>query len=170
VNPAPQPPQSDQTSREAGVTLPDFLAHNDAACPHCDYQLRGVAEPRCPECGTELRLGVITPPRPLLYWSLAVTAIAMGLGFDAVTVVLMFIPIIFSGGQAAPFIAAPMIVMAFGALSCTLALRLLLRRQARWFDATPKKQRERVYGVFATVFFFHLFLGFAAFATSWLFP
>lgn len=31
---------------------PDWATlHEDVRCPLCDYDLRGLTEPRCPECG-----------------------------------------------------------------------------------------------------------------------
>lgn len=37
---------------EAVPTAPDWSAIPDqVTCPLCDYDLRGLAEPRCPECG-----------------------------------------------------------------------------------------------------------------------
>lgn len=40
----------------APVTLEAFLADRDAACPHCQYNLRGVRATVCPECGRDLEL------------------------------------------------------------------------------------------------------------------
>lgn len=43
--------------------LPTFLAGRDVACPACGYNLRGLREPRCPECGEAiaLRVGLVEP-------------------------------------------------------------------------------------------------------------
>ena len=35
-----------------------FVAHRDHACPKCDYNLRNLTRPICPECGEELKLTV----------------------------------------------------------------------------------------------------------------
>ncbi len=35
-----------------------FVAHRDHACPQCDYNLRDLTRPICPECGEELKLTV----------------------------------------------------------------------------------------------------------------
>lgn len=37
-----------------------FLSERDVQCPVCQYNLRGLIRPRCPECGTALRLTVGT--------------------------------------------------------------------------------------------------------------
>jgi hypothetical protein len=45
-------------------TLPDsdlvrmHLAFRDVPCPHCGYNLRGLAAAQCPECSTPLRLTI----------------------------------------------------------------------------------------------------------------
>ncbi|GIK18332.1 MAG: hypothetical protein DYG93_12645 [Leptolyngbya sp. PLA2] len=35
-----------------------FLADRDVPCPRCRYSLRGIAAPKCPECGVVLRLSL----------------------------------------------------------------------------------------------------------------
>src|SRR4051794_31376393 len=39
----------------------DAITH-DVLCPLCDYNLRGLGEPRCPECGYRFEWSVITDP------------------------------------------------------------------------------------------------------------
>src|SRR4051812_46042283 len=44
--------------------LPDWDAvGQDLACPLCDYNLRGLQEPRCPECGHRFDWQDLTDPR-----------------------------------------------------------------------------------------------------------
>lgn len=50
--------QSDPSVAGADPALVAFLAANDANCPRCSYNLRGVESARCPECGGELRLAL----------------------------------------------------------------------------------------------------------------
>lgn len=38
--------------------LQEFLAQQDAPCPACGYNLRGLTGPACPECAGVLTLGV----------------------------------------------------------------------------------------------------------------
>src|SRR5687768_3906637 len=41
-------------------------AEQDVPCPMCDYNLRGLIEPRCPECGyTFLWIDLLDPRRRL---------------------------------------------------------------------------------------------------------
>ena len=35
-----------------------FLAEQDVRCPGCDYNLRGLFSPQCPECSTPIRLAL----------------------------------------------------------------------------------------------------------------
>ena len=62
--------------------LQTFLAGNDVPCPMCAYNLRGLTEVRCPECGEPLSISV----RPASYrYGALITALvipAMGLGFS----------------------------------------------------------------------------------------
>src|SRR5438105_5014634 len=40
------------SSIDAASAPPDWKAHADeVCCPMCEYNLRGLTEPRCPECG-----------------------------------------------------------------------------------------------------------------------
>lgn len=48
--------QPDPSVTGADAALASFLAAQDAPCPRCSYNLRGVESAKCPECGGELRL------------------------------------------------------------------------------------------------------------------
>jgi hypothetical protein len=53
--PNPAPP--------AAAAAPDWAAvERDVVCPLCDYDLRGLAEPRCPECGYRFEWPDLTDP------------------------------------------------------------------------------------------------------------
>lgn len=41
-----------------------FLNQRDAVCPRCDYNLRNLTRPICPECAVELNLAVSAPELP----------------------------------------------------------------------------------------------------------
>jgi hypothetical protein len=76
IDPAPPPDAPDWSS-----------IHEDLRCPLCDYALRGLAEPRCPECGYRFEWPDLTDPvrrrHPYLFehhhehnvWSFARTAL-----------------------------------------------------------------------------------------------
>ncbi len=40
--------------------LREFLAGRDVFCPQCEYNLRGLDQPRCPECGLAIRFPTAT--------------------------------------------------------------------------------------------------------------
>jgi len=45
-------------------TLRQFLSTNDASCPVCRYNLRGLTRDICPECGARFEVGLVNvPPR-----------------------------------------------------------------------------------------------------------
>jgi hypothetical protein len=48
---------------------------NDAICGHCGYSVRGLLEPRCPECGSPFAaVGICSPefPRPEYSWEVSI--------------------------------------------------------------------------------------------------
>ena len=64
--------------------LQTYLAGNDVPCPMCAYNLRGLEDGHCPECGEQLSLHI----RPESYrYAPLITALigyAMGLGFAVI--------------------------------------------------------------------------------------
>ncbi|MFG0252226.1 MAG: hypothetical protein ACF8NJ_05055, partial [Phycisphaerales bacterium JB038] len=61
-----------------------FVADRDIPCPSCDYSLRDLTEPRCPECGEQLTIG-ITLSEPHIGRFIAIwTPLLAGLGFGGV--------------------------------------------------------------------------------------
>jgi hypothetical protein len=60
------------TETSTVITAPDWNAITErVACPLCDYELRGIAEPRCPECGYKFAWDELLDParrlHPYLY-------------------------------------------------------------------------------------------------------
>ncbi len=67
-----------------------FLAEHDEPCPGCGYNLRGLSEATCPECGEELLLRVgMVGPRMKLYLT-GLIGLAFGFGFDSIILLWMF--------------------------------------------------------------------------------
>src|SRR4051812_9296702 len=56
------------SSPAAGDAAPawDSIRH-DVRCPLCDYNLRGLTDPRCPECGHRFDWAVVTDPNRRLH-------------------------------------------------------------------------------------------------------
>ena len=66
-----------------------FLAEHDEPCPACSYNLRGLTETTCPECGEALVLQVgMTEPRMKLFLA-GLIWLAFGLGFDSIVLLWM---------------------------------------------------------------------------------
>tara|TARA_R110000782_G_scaffold19101_13_gene52093 strand:+ start:5052 stop:5486 length:435 start_codon:yes stop_codon:yes gene_type:complete len=107
--------------------LRTYLARADAACPWCGHGLRGIAEPRCPECGRpiELALRATTADRS---WTLCLLAAGTGAG-TGLSMGLYLVLIAISGGSYPAWILA-----AFGLVTVAglLAAVWLMRVRASW--------------------------------------
>ena len=58
-----------------------YLANRDEPCPACNYNVRGLTNPWCPECGQELRLQLALA-HPRLAWFMAgLVGLAFPCGF-----------------------------------------------------------------------------------------
>lgn len=64
-----------------GADVISWLAGRDVPCPLCGYNLRGLASPRCPECGQPLRLGVSLAEPFLKAWVALLIALLLPAGF-----------------------------------------------------------------------------------------
>ncbi len=71
--PAPNIPSDDDWLR-------DYLAERDVPCPVCSYNLRGISQPRCPECGHRLKVGVHTAEPMSKSWLTMVLLLCLGAG------------------------------------------------------------------------------------------
>ena len=81
---------SDPPPPGSGADAPElvcaFLANQDVACPKCGYNLRGVGEPTCPECGRAIELAISSPGRSrgyLLFVLLALGWVLIAGGMNA---------------------------------------------------------------------------------------
>jgi len=84
-DPATTPTPDDQQALIA------FLAQRDATCPACRYNLRGLANPVCPECGNTLKLAVGLVDGVSRRWiaSLVLALIPAGVGLPMTVVLLL---------------------------------------------------------------------------------
>ncbi len=135
-----------------------FVAECPAACPVCDYSLRGLATPICPECGAELELHVGSPRLRIGPWALAIVGFALALGFDGVMAVIM----------AARLLANPAtqwqpygIVTGFALLAAVMLGGLLVTARTRpaWTRRPVTTQRILAGITFGSVGLFHAFSG-----------
>src|SRR3954471_8593244 len=83
-------PDGGHDERRDDDALIQFLAERDVPCPLCQYNLRGLLSPRCPECGRELQLTVGLTEPPMKAWIVAAACawLSAGLGVLFVIAVL----------------------------------------------------------------------------------
>ena len=101
--------------------LLEFLADRDAACPACSYNLRGLTQPVCPECGKkiELRVGLAEGMSGSWITALVSSLLPAGIGlpFNVLLMIsILFNPYVtvgdlFSEPEAWPFIALALYTM-----------------------------------------------------------
>ena len=104
-----------------------FLANRDVHCPRCDYNLRNLTRPVCPECREQLRL-TVGARRAQFGWLI----LALGPGIFSGIAAMLFafpllvIPIVHPGLKLPPW---PIYAMdGFGWLSALSALLLFVFR------------------------------------------
>lgn len=151
---------------ERDAALLSWLSVNDAPCPVCSYNLRGLKEPRCPECASPLHLSVgsshfLTGP-----WVLAMVSFALAMGFDGVVLVLMTV-----GGAVGTIAEGPPppgVLWVMGTIyagfltlagACGVGVWLLLRRRRAWLSQTPRRQWRVAGATFVGVGLLHLLYG-----------
>lgn len=134
--PTPQsPPPSSANDRNAAAdthALREFLATRNEACPACGYNLRGLTQDRCPECGARLVLQLADAARPL---SRAAVAGFVGWSFDATLLGLMTVRYATEGSWA----AAGTLV---GLIYCVAQIRAWGGRAALLDTLPARKRRE----------------------------
>jgi len=125
-----------------------YLADHDATCPVCDYGLRGVPAPTCPECAAPLHLEVASnqaisskaAPGP---WLLALGAWTLALGFDGV-MSLIFTTVIVVARPPLAVIYPYALAGTFITLSAATVVGIshVLRSRRRW-SAKPRRAQWR---------------------------
>ena len=80
-----------------------YLSGRDIACPHCQYNLRDLAAPRCPECGHEitLEIGLAQHGQRLLIAGLI--GLSAGAGMNALLLIYLAIKIVVRPPSMYPF-------------------------------------------------------------------
>lgn len=121
---------SDSRPTETELLL-QFLRGRDRACPQCDYNLRDLTRPNCPECGQSLSL-VVSGTR--LPYEVLILTLAPGIFSGIAASILLGMMLVFPGAPREIMVAD-----AFGFVSGLAALALFLRRPA--FLKLPSNQR-----------------------------
>ncbi len=133
-----------------------YLRGRDAACPICDYNLRDIDEPVCPECGHRLKLVISSPSLRTGPWTLAIIAPSLALGFDGVTLLITVIVAIVSGGASltpgALFFILGLVTLT---LISTIALAWLILDRRRFRRMQVRDQWRLAASLFVGVFVLH---------------
>ncbi len=120
-------PIEDKSPSDETELLLRFVAHRDQACPKCDYNLRNLTRPICPECGEELKL---TVGRRKFRDSLLFLALAPCI-FSGICTILLNGLIVFvsyrSGDSPPPWVWG---IDAFGVASGIAGVLLFVKRRA----------------------------------------
>ncbi len=135
----PSDPSSIVPQPDAGETafLLKYLETHDVPCPLCQYNLRHLTVPRCPECGREIRLTVGMVEPYLLPWILTTIFMAMAASIG----VLFVMACVFYGPPPMELITfrtardmVPCLSLSWGLLAVPLTLTLVAarRRFFRW--------------------------------------
>ena len=132
-----------------------FLADNDVNCPMCTYNLRGLENDQCPECGETLSLTV----RPESYnygpYIASVLGLAIGVGFFGILTIWLIIMLI----QGVETLDSDMVVIFANCTLETVLLIFLIRFNRRFRCAAPNTQAAIATGswlltaICATIFF-----------------
>ena len=106
--------------------LRHYLADRDAACANCGYNLRGLTNDRCPECGLGLVLQIgLQEPRQGAFLA-GVIGLAAGVGFSGLLLLYAGIRVLMlgrGGGGMGTFL----VITASGLAFQTLALLHFLK-------------------------------------------
>lgn len=125
MTPQPTSPPTSPRDAEEVVLLLRFVHERDIRCPRCDYNLRNLTQPVCPECRDELHLSVGLR-RPQLAWLIAALAPGIFSGIAAFFMGAMLIVINLSPTGRADW--RMYVLDAFGWLSAIVCVALFFRR------------------------------------------
>lgn len=120
--------------------LATYLSDRDVACPNCAYNLRGLADNRCPECDQEVELGVhLTDPAAGALLATMAPLWTLGGGGVVFNVIVLLVSISYRDLPDVGVFVVPNIALVLG---CTGAW--LLGRQAGriWFRSLAPGRRS----------------------------
>src|SRR5262245_57156238 len=114
------PPTQPRDADEAALLL-RFVHERDVRCPRCDYNLRNLTQPVCPECREELHLSVGLR-RPTIGWLIVALSPCIFSGLATIFVTAMLIVVNISRTGRAPW--QPYALATFGWLSALFGIAL----------------------------------------------
>jgi len=130
-----------QAMADDTAALHAFLATREVGCPNCNYNLRGVSTPSCPECGLLLRL-TVNLVEPKMWAYIAGIVCLSGVAFMSFTFeLLLFVDdglegmmfglnpfVIRRDQEKVAFLSAVSLLVCLPALVCWVRARSRLRR------------------------------------------
>ncbi len=125
AHPPAVPPTQARDVDEVDLLL-RFVHQRDVRCPRCDYNIRNLTQPVCPECNEELHLAV-GMRRPRFGWFIVALAPSVFSGIAALLLGITIITVFFfapRGSMPWPLPAADV----FGFLSAGFGIMLCLFR------------------------------------------
>lgn len=78
---------ADASSASDADRLVEFLRDRDMPCPQCEYNLRNLQSPICPECGQALQLAVTLVEPYLKAWIALLAAMCAGGGLGILWII-----------------------------------------------------------------------------------
>ena len=129
----------DEREPQDWAALREFLASRDFPCPGCDYNLRGLREGRCPECGLGLWFPLEKPePRLGLY----VATILPAAGLAAFMLLVIVVSILrYPRDGVVAFVLAVALSSSVVVMSVSVAWRLCRRSGRMWFQSNSVDTR-----------------------------
>ncbi len=142
------------TAQDDLTTLITWLADHDEQCPICSYNLRGLAQDRCPECNAQLTLTVWSEQMRVGPWVLGVVSFSLGAGFDGVMSFLLGGGLIIAPPQRAALWGVPLAILASLITLCGVCMIgigwFVIRRRA-WARLPIRRQWQYAWMIFAVV-------------------
>ena len=128
---------NDERRAQRSERIRSFLADHDASCPRCEYNLRGLVTPACPECGDELDVGIRLADPKMGPYIAVLTAAALGFGGAALMAAVAAVGAPTSWWRDSTS-ARVLLVM----LACfSIALPIVLLQRRRLWRAARSRQR-----------------------------
>ncbi|XAM01564.1 hypothetical protein OT109_09230 [Phycisphaeraceae bacterium D3-23] len=127
------------TPQSETQALLDYVAQREVPCPRCGYNLRGLTQPSCPECGNGLVLSVgsSSPLNRAWLTMLAALLLPAGIGLFGCIGVAMAMQYI-SPGDLVPRDAEQAFAMfAVGYTIACIPLSISAVALRRWFSRLP---------------------------------
>ena len=158
TNLTPDNPATENPPPDTHHMLQAYLASVDAPCPGCGYNLRGTTTTRCPECGSPIALGIVSPNARRAPWFLATLALSLTLIVDWVAMLMVLVPGFLLGTPnmgGTPLYWKALLALFLLGFSAGIGLFFTLRTRDWWQSRPVPVQWARTALIFLAVFIVH---------------